>query len=269
MLYFDNIIVFGEDYMLSKKSFLSVVIGFFLMGNIGYAWYPYPGHHSASSFVAGMIVGSAIKGKHYKKRRYKSKKHRTKRKKSKKRTIHVMSNQQKIQKSLLALGFYHGAVDGEVNSYETRSAIKAMNQAYHIDESASLMPKTKDTLIYLGDLFIFDRILISKDTHKKAKSKKIQVALKIHGFYHDKIDGLIGSGTRKNISEYKESKGLSEGSALDFEEEYQLLSSAKILNDKNIDDAIASLEKKKIEVKEESPLKVNVEESNLSAVIQQ
>ena len=147
----------------------------------------------------------------------------------------------KIQKSLKALGFYRGQIDGEVNSYETRSAIKAMNVAYELGNTASLAPSSRDALIYLGDLFMFDRILISQNNSRRAKAKKIQAALKIHGFYYDKIDGAIGAGTRRNIAEYKRAKGLSGGSSFDFEEEYQLISSAKQMNDKNIDGTIASL----------------------------
>ncbi len=215
-----------------KNKFMGVLIGIFMLGDLAYGWYPYHrGHHSAGAFVAGTIVGASIRRGHRKKVR----------RSKKRRIVSVMTVEKKIQKSLTALGFYHGKIDGEVNSYETRSAIKAMNIEYKISETSSLELKTKDALIFLGDLFIFDRNLISNSTTKKAKGKKIQTALKIHGFYHDKIDGMIGSGTRANISEYKVSKNLSSGSRLDFEEEYQLIDSAKKMNDKNIDDTIASL----------------------------
>ena len=40
-------------------------------------------------------------------------------------------------------------------------------------------------------------------------------------------------------------KGYSAGNRLVFKEEYQLISSAKSMNDKNIDDTIASLKGKK------------------------
>jgi hypothetical protein len=182
------------------------------------------------------------KKRHRKKRRVK--KHRAKKKHVRKYVApkpKIDTPEMKIQKSLTSLGFYRGKIDGEVNSYETRSAIKAMNVAYEIGDTASLSPRSRDSLIYLGDLFTFDRVLIAQDNGKKAKAKKIQAALKIHGFYHDKIDGAIGSGTRRNIAEYKMAKGLSSGTSFDFEEEYQLVSSAKQVNDKSMDDTIASL----------------------------
>lgn len=151
------------------------------------------------------------------------------------------TTEMKIQKALTSLGFYRGRIDGEINSYETRAAIKEMNVAYEIGDTASLKPEARDALIFLGTLFEFDRHLIARGTDSRTKGKKIQTALKIHGFYYAKIDGAVGPGTRKAIAEYKAAKGLSYGNSLDFEEEYQLVSSAKEINDKNIEDTIGSL----------------------------
>jgi len=227
--------------MLKKKSLLVVMIASLLSGNVAQASFS----DALVGGVVGGVVGSVITNEVYHKKRHKKrrvKKHRAKKKYVKRYVApKIDTPEMKIQKTLAALGFYRGKIDGEVNSYETRSAIKAMNIAYELGDTASLAPRSRDALIYLGDLFTFDRILIAKDNGKKSKAKKIQASLKIHGFYHDKIDGSIGSGTRMNISEYKMSKGLSAGTSFDFEEEYQLVSSAKQVNDKNMDDAIASL----------------------------
>ena len=152
-----------------------------------------------------------------------------------------MTDERRIQKALTGLGFYHGRIDGQVNSFETRSAIKDMNIAYGISNTSFLRPEVKDTLIFLGTLFIFDRHLIANNNGARAKNKKIQVALKIHGYYHGGIDGAIGRGTRGSIGEYKLDNGLSGGTSLDFEEEYQLISTAKEKNDRNLDDSINSL----------------------------
>lgn len=151
------------------------------------------------------------------------------------------SSEMKIQKALASLGFYRGNIDGEINSFETRSAIKEMNIAYEIGNTASLKPEARDALIFLGTLFEFDRYLIARGTDSRTKGKKIQTALKIHGFYFAKIDGAVGPGTRQSIGEYKAAKGLSHGASLDFEEEYQLTSSAKEINDRSIEDTIGSL----------------------------
>jgi peptidoglycan hydrolase-like protein with peptidoglycan-binding domain len=230
-----------EIMMLRKKSAGIVLAGLLLLtGNVAYASFG----DAVVGGVVGGVVGSVITNEVYRNNR----RHRTVRRHKKKRRVvkkryvaPVMTSGMKIQKSLTSLGFYHGKIDGEVNSYETRSAIKSMNSAYEMGETASLTPKAKDALIYLGDLFTFDRALISKDNSKRGKGKKIQTALKIHGFYHSKIDGAVGPGTRSSIAEYKMAKGLSSGNRLDFEEEYQLVSSAKTINDKNIDDTVASL----------------------------
>ena len=152
-----------------------------------------------------------------------------------------MTDERRIQKALASLGFYRGNIDGQVNSFETRSAIKDMNIAYGISNSASLTPEVKDTLIFLGTLFMFDRYLIVNNNGNRAKNKKLQVALKIHGYYHGGIDGAIGRGTRGSIGQYKFDNGMSSGNTLDFEEEYQLISSAKDKNDKNLDESINSL----------------------------
>ena len=230
--------------MIGKKSAIVVLAAAVLSGNVAYASF---GDAVVGGIVGG-VVGSVItnevyhgKRRHTTRKRYKKRKTRSKKRRVKRVVAPVMTSEKKIQKSLTALGFYHGKIDGEVNSYETRSAIKAMNNAYELGTTASLSPNAKDALIYLGDLFMLDRILIAKDNSRRGKAKKIQASLKVQGFYHDKIDGAIGSGTRRCISDYKSAKGLSSGSALDFEEEYQLISSAKTLNDKNIDDTLASL----------------------------
>ncbi|RUM73326.1 MAG: peptidoglycan-binding protein, partial [Sulfurovum sp.] len=152
-----------------------------------------------------------------------------------------MTDEKRIQKALTSLGFYKGKIDGEINSFETRSAIKEMNIAYGISDNASLKPEIRDTLIYLGTLFGFDRALISSGTDERTKAKKIQTALKIHGYYHDKIDGAIGSGTRSCISNYKNENGMSPSGTLNYEEEYKLISTAKEKNDKNIESSLASL----------------------------
>lgn len=225
--------------IFKKKGAVLLVTGSLLTGNVAYAGFG----DSLVGGVVGGVVGSVITNEAYKHRHSTHRTHRSHRthRKSTRHVAPVMTVEKKIQKSLTALGFYQGAIDGEVNSYETRSAIKAMNNAYEMGDTSSLTPKAKDALIYLGDLFAFDRVLISKDNTKRAKGKKIQTALKIHGFYHSKVDGAVGPGTRRSISEYKMAKNLSAGDRLDFEEEYQLISSAKKINDRNIDDTVASL----------------------------
>jgi len=238
--------------MKKRKDIAGLVLGSLLIGNVAYADF-------ADGLVGGIVggaVGSVITNEVYKantpppaqqapaSQQQSATSH-------KRYAAPQESDEMKIQKALSSLGFYRGAIDGEVNSFETRSAIKEMNKAYEISDNASLKPEAKDALIFLGTLFEFDRYLISSETDKRSKGKKIQTALKIHGFYFAKIDGAVGSGTRNAIAEYKAAKGLSSGSALDFEEEYQLISTAKEMNDKNIEETIASL--KGLGTKQEAP----------------
>ncbi len=224
---------------MGRKTAIALLAGSVLGGNVAFASFG----DAVVGGVVGGVVGSVITNEVYRNKRHKTTRKRYTRKHTKKKryVAPVMTSEKKLQKALIALGFYHGNVDGEVNSYETRSAIKAMNNAYELGDTASLSPKAKDALIYLGDLFAFDRVLISKNNDRRSKGKKIQTALKIHGFYHDKVDGAVGAGTRRVIAEYKMAKGLSAGNRLDFEEEYQLISSAKKMNDRNIDETVASL----------------------------
>ena len=207
----------------------------------------------ANSYHVATIVDSAVyrnnyyqprynrlyynNGRYYKKRRY----YKKKRYSRKQYVAPRMTDEKRIQKALGGLGFYSGRIDGTINSYETRTAIKKMNIALGVGDTASLDPNMKHNLIFLGRLFIFDRDLISTSNTNHAKYKKIQTALKIHGFYHDRIDGIVGSGTRKAISGYKWNSGLSSDTSLSYEQEYQLIESAKKANDKNIEGTIESL----------------------------
>jgi peptidoglycan hydrolase-like protein with peptidoglycan-binding domain len=241
--------------MNSRKKMAGLVLGSLLIGNVAYADF-------ADGLVGGIVggaVGSVITNDVYKANTPQPAQQapapqQQSEKSNKRYPTQVKSDEMKIQKALASLGFYRGPMDGEVNSFETRSAIKEMNKAYEISDNASLKPEAKDALIFLGTLFEFDRNLISSGTDKRTKGKKIQTSLKIHGVYFTNIDGVVGSGTRNAIAEYKATKGLSAGSSLDFEEEYQLISSAKEMNDKNIEESIASL--KALGVKQEASTQV-------------
>jgi peptidoglycan hydrolase-like protein with peptidoglycan-binding domain len=244
-----------------KKLFI-VLVGIFTLGSFVHAsmldqvLYNIVGQ---ASNAAGARLGDEIyygSSKHAPRAKHRKKKHRS----AKRVTSAVrMTDERRIQKALASLGFYRGNIDGQVNSFETRSAIKDMNIAYGISNTASLTPEVKDTLIFLGTLFIFDRHLIANNKGNRAKNKKLQVALKIHGYYHGGIDGAIGRGTRSSIGQYKLDTGMSGGNALDFEEEYQLISSAKEKNDRNLDDSINSL--KTIGARHAQPVRQQVQQA--------
>ena len=226
--------------MIKMRSLAMVLSGSLLVSSIAYADF-------GDALVGGVVggaVGSVITNEVYNSNRQQQQSQPKRTHKTyKKKKYHApkMTDEKRIQKALSSLGFYRGRIDGEVNSFETRSAIKDMNIAYEISNSASLKPEAKDSLIFLGTLFSFDRYLIASSNDKRTKNKKIQVALKLHGYYQGKIDGSIGKGTRGSIAQYKSDNGMSYSGSLNFEEEYQLISSAKAKNDKNIEDSIVSL----------------------------
>lgn len=235
--------------MKKSKGLFLLTASAFLTGPVAYADFG----DAVVGGVVGGAVGSVITNEVYNKQERET---RT--------TVHedvyythaARTDEKKIQIALRSLGFYHGRIDGQVNSYETRSAIKEMNMAYEIGQTASLKPEAKDTLIFLGTLFEFDRHLIAKGNDRRTRNKKIQTALKIYGYYTDRIDGVSGSGTRGAISEYKADNEMGHSSALDFEEEYQLVNSAKEKNDKNIDETVASLKGLGKPSKTDKPTKV-------------
>lgn len=232
--------------MLKRKSGV-VLLSAALLGGSGAAYADFV--DGLVGGVVGGVVGSVVTNEIYRngKRRHRAHRVRRRHATTHRRThtrkprvyrppVHTVTPEKKIQKALLALGFYHGSIDGEINAYETRSAIKAMNRAYERGDTASLDSRAKDTLIYLGDLFTLDRYLVARGSDRRTKRKKLQAALKIHGTYHGKIDGVVGRGTRAAIAAYTGGS-----SSLGFEEEYRLIESAKKKNDRNIEDAIASL----------------------------
>ena len=145
--------------------------------------------------------------------------------------------EEKLQRVLSSLGYYHGLIDGDLNSFETRNAIKALNRVAGNGSKILLDPQSKATLLYLWELFYFDQNLKKRGDNEKLRVTKIQTALKITGFYHDNIDGLIGSVTRNSIRTYRQNRGLGEGESLNSSEEAQLIREASISNQHNIEEA--------------------------------
>ena len=163
-----------------------------------------------------------------------------KRKSTAKKAI-VVTDDMKIQKTLVALGFYGGEINGDLNTFEARKAVKKLNESFGIANGSSLDQKTKDQLLYLSNLYEMDKYLNTKESSKKAKGKQLQTALKIEEAYTGKIDGAVGNGTRKAIATYRIKKGMVPSASLSEEEKFELLSSAEELNKKNIKEALASL----------------------------
>jgi len=151
------------------------------------------------------------------------------------------SEEEKLQQVLSSLGYYHGLIDGDLNSFETRNAIKTLNRTAGNGSKILLDPQSRATLLYLWDLFRFDQNLKKRGDDEKIRGIRIQTALKVTGFYHDNIDGLTGSVTRSGIRAYRESRGLGEGETLNESEEKRLVQEAILSNQRNIEEARAEL----------------------------
>ncbi|SFV57013.1 hypothetical protein MNB_SV-6-675 [hydrothermal vent metagenome] len=224
--------------MVMKKIY-AIVLGLMLTTQVVSA------RNNAALFgvAAAAIAGAAILANSHKPHRHHYVPRRGHHKKRSKKV--VVTDEMKIQKSLKYLDFYHGKIDGKINSYATRTAIKKMNREYGLDNGTSLDKRTWDQLIYLSELFQMDKDLFAEGSSKKTEGKRLQTALKVYGVYNGKVDGIVGSGTRKSISLYKSEEGLGSSTHLSSNERYNLIDSAQKMNSEAIDEAIASLSQKK------------------------
>ncbi len=189
--------------------------------------------------VVGGVVGSVITNEIYHGRRH----HTTHRTYRRRQRTPVDTDEMKIQRALKSLGFYRGPIDGQINSYPTRSAIKELNRAYEIGDTAYLSPQERDALIYLGTLLQMDQALGTQGNDRRSRTKRIQAALKVLGFYTGKLDGSSGPMTRRAIADYRRANGLTPGYRLGYEDEYRLITTAKQSNDRNIEETLASLKR--------------------------
>jgi peptidoglycan hydrolase-like protein with peptidoglycan-binding domain len=192
--------------------------------------------------VVGGVVGSVITNEIYHSGRRSHSTHRSYRRRHR-APAHVETDEMKIQRALKSLGFYRGPIDGQINSYPTRTAIKELNRAYEIGDTAYMSPQERDALIYLGTLLQMDQALSSQGNDRRSRTKRIQAALKVLGFYTGKIDGSSGPMTRRAIADYRQANGLASGYRLGYEDEYRLVTTAKQSNDRNIEETLASLKR--------------------------
>ncbi len=214
------VILIGGGFTIAEAGFGDAVVGGVVGGVVG-------------SVITNSVYHSSHSSSHSSTRHYR-KKHRSE---------PVETDEMKIQKALKSLGFYRGPIDGQLNSFETRTAIKELNRAYEIDDTAYMSPQERDALVYLGTLLDFDKKLAATGNSRRVKNKRIQTALKILGFYHGKIDGSTGPMTRRAIADYRMANGFGSGYKLGYEDEYRLISTARKGNDRNIEDTIATLKR--------------------------
>lgn len=164
------------------------------------------------------------------------KKKKSKKRYYKKRKKIVLSDPKKWQTGLTYLGYYNGAINGNMNSFDTHQAISQFQKAHQFLVSGLLNREQKDYLFYVYNVSTIDTYLNYKGTNKKSNGKRYQAALKVHGVYTDEIDGLIGKGTKKSIVSYKQKVGLSSSNSklTDTEKEELIYSAKKLLEEQKI-----------------------------------
>lgn len=225
----------GVDMIMKKLS--AAILSLMVMTQVVQA------RNNAALFgvAAAAIAGVALMANSHKTPRRHYSHHRRHKKKHHKKAPIIITDEMRIQRSLTYLEFYKGSIDGKLNSYASRKAIKKLNQQYGISQGTTLKSRTWDQLIYLSELFEMDKYLFEDATTKTSRGKQLQSALKAYGVYDDKIDGIVGSGTKRSIARYKEQQGLGRSAYLSSNERYNLIDSAQKMNADNINQAIKEL----------------------------
>ncbi len=143
----------------------------------------------------------------------------------------------KIQKSLQNMGCYSGLVDGNIETFESRKAIKLMNEKVGNGKSPFLTKETRAILIELSAPYEIDNLLSSDNNNSslKAKNIKIQTSLKILGFSNSISDGIMGSRTWARVVNYKKANGLNSKPSLTPQERIDLVNRAIEQNSDTID----------------------------------
>lgn len=141
-------------------------------------------------------------------------------------------NVKKIQEVLRDVGFYPGAIDGQMG-WQTREAVKAYQGVYQLKESGYVdsetwgklkgemkeevnlvqppIVKVNPEVNISGDIQI-EKIISKEEVVKKFRSgsevKKVQQALINAGYNPGVVDGRLGKKTKQAIVAFQRSKGL-------------------------------------------------------------
>ena len=133
----------------------------------------------------------------------------------------------RVQQALSANGYYSGRFNGNLDSYESRSAIMQYQQRYGLPTTGVLQQEVKSLLIYQGEVAVLSNYLNYLGYERRDKGRRLQAALKVMGFYTSSIDGLIGRKSQDAVRLYQQSEGMVVSGALMPAEEDLLVSEAK------------------------------------------
>lgn len=95
----------------------------------------------------------------------------------------------KVQQTLSKLGFYSGAFDGNLNSFDTRSAIEEFQSYYGMEDSGILDASQKQDLLYMHDLI--------KNYKKELQSPKDEDSKRLKKIFKafDKLENKLSKNT--------------------------------------------------------------------------
>ena len=185
-----------------------------------------------SSFVGGLLggaLGSAATNHYYNQKRDREaaarQPQRTYSKSYAQRTP-VNSEGVQVQRALSNVGYYSGPLNGNLDSYDSKSAIMQYQARHGLLQTGILMPEVKGILLHQGDIAEITTHLANPGYDQRGKVKRMQAALKAHGYYTQKIDGIAGKGTRNAIKLYQQSQGMIPSGALIPSDEDALVQSA-------------------------------------------
>jgi peptidoglycan hydrolase-like protein with peptidoglycan-binding domain len=188
-----------------------------------------------SAFVGGLLggaLGSAASNHYYEKKRQKQRAaaHQNKKKKTYRKSYAqkapVNSEGVKVQKALTNVGYYSGPLNGNLDSYDSKSAIMQYQAQYGLVQTGILLPEVKGILLHQGDIAEITEHLNNPGYDKRSKAKRLQAALKSQGLYTGKIDGIAGKGTRAAVKLYQQSQGMIPSGALIPSDEDALVETA-------------------------------------------
>ena len=129
-----------------------------------------------------------------------------------------------VQNALTSLGYYAGPLDGNLDSYESRSAVMSYQSQYGLPQTGLLQSDVKSILKYQGEVAELSGHLNYLGFEQLEKNKRLQSGLKVQGYYTAKVDGVVGRGTQNAVRLYQQANGLPITGVLTPDEEAELVS---------------------------------------------
>ncbi|SFV68259.1 hypothetical protein MNB_SV-10-694 [hydrothermal vent metagenome] len=114
----------------------------------------------------------------------------------------TISEEMQYQKALRFLGYYKGKIDGDLLTQESYHAIDRFQHNYQ-DLANGILDECYKP--YLSDIYTqleFKEYLTYQGRDKRKLDQKTQTALKVMGYYTEKIDGKFGPKSKEALQRY-------------------------------------------------------------------